>query len=160
MWRTSVIALLIVGGTAGAHGQTSPLSIDVAIDGDRITVELRTWIDETKELREHFDRDGNGRLDDGERTALASYVIDQSARAFTLDEIALHEADRSFDIPDGATAHVAATIVYRGKLTARTLTIHAETKSKLATPIRLTAHHTITRGEASPKAPFAVQITR
>jgi hypothetical protein len=161
-----VVALIIaLTATAQAHGETSPLSIDVAIDGGKMIVTLRMWIDDgaaSRELREHFDRDANGKLDDAEQAALGDYLIAQSTKACAIDGVTWKEIDRAVDMPDGASAHVAAAARYEATISLpATLVIHAETKSKQPTAVRVSAKHAIATpriGDASPKAPLTVTV--
>lgn len=176
--RALAVAVLIALAARAAYGHDapSPLAVVIELDRGKLQVMLRWYVDDgagARELRERFDADADGVLDDGERAALGTWMTEQARRAFALDvrgaAVALELQQSSFDIPDGAATHLAAAARYVGDVTwtagDNQVVVRAETKERAVTPVaihlgkksRLSV--SAKTGRASPGAPFTLVVS-
>ncbi len=74
-------AAIAAGAPVAAHEARSPLALAVELERKSVTVFARYTIergDDARALREQFDRDADGRFDDGERAGLRAWLVERA----------------------------------------------------------------------------------
>jgi hypothetical protein len=110
------LALLAISATAAAHTEKFPKRdrLQLSAGGARLAIDYLIPGDEARALREVFDRDHSGALDDKERAQLGEYLAQQAARfaALTVDgaPVALARAGFEPELGAGGETPIAVTV--------------------------------------------------
>jgi hypothetical protein len=177
--RTTTSALLLLCAlvaSAHAHDARSPLAVAVDLDRTRVAAYLRYTVErgeDARTLREQFDRDADGGLDDQERTRLRDFLVERARAAFAASvdgkPLAFEVRQVAEEIGPGDDARLVATV----RLVARvkwsksvSLTVAVEL-AKAVTPVALRVGKDsglalaegVAGGVASAGAPLAVRVS-
>jgi len=111
----AVILVALAGSTAAAHSEQFPKRDRLALapSGARVVIDYSIPAgDEARALRELFDRDHSGALDERERAQLGEYLAQQAARfvALTVDGAAAALERVSAEPALGASANAGLTV--------------------------------------------------
>jgi hypothetical protein len=140
------LALLLLGyRVVWAHDASSPLTMVVDLERTRVGVYLRYAVDRgeaARAAREQFDRDADGRLDDGERARLTAWLAARAQANVTLavdgQPLTLTVRSVDADLEDGADARVAVVVRLVGKVRWRAGTTSLRIAAELPEPRAVT----------------------
>jgi hypothetical protein len=95
MKKSSVVLVLVLVLEARAHQAPHPKRLSLQLSPDRITVLIDFTVaggEPARALRQSFDRDRNGRLDDSERALLAEHLAKTAALRTRIRRVELNRA--------------------------------------------------------------------
>ncbi len=172
-------AALLGPVAARAHDASSPLAVAIDLERTRVGAYLRYTVErgeDARALREQFDRDADGSLDDEERARLRAWLVERARAAFEVRVAgaALVFAQKSVadELDGGADARlaVALRLVAPVKWPAGSATLSVAVElpdARAITPVAVRVEKTASLGlpegfaggVASRRTPLEVQVT-